>query len=218
MTIYDDADIPLELKQYFRSAELGGEDTLDEYIENLVRVFREVKRVLHPKGTLWLNLGDCHAGGGRHSEQTKYAEADAEKPIRRKQKKLSGKDLLMVPARAALALQADGWILRSDIIWAKALSFLPAFSGSVMPESTRDRPTHAHEHLFLLALSEDYFYDQDAFREAFANSTKGNYQLRIEEKDVKGTLKRVYKIRRMSNVAYSKASWIDVDVTSVMSG
>jgi DNA modification methylase len=152
---------------------LGEEDSLERYIHHLVEVFREVKRVLHPRGTCWLNLGDCYAGGGKHVERKEIYNIPGEaKPVRPKQRKLSGKDLLMVPARAALALQSDGWILRNDIIWAKAVSFLPAFSGSVMPESTRDRATWAHEHVFHLALREDYFYDQDACREPLAASTR----------------------------------------------
>lgn len=84
---------------------------------------------------------------------------------------MSTKDLLMVPARMAMALQADGWILRQDNIWAKGVSFLPSFSGTVMPESTRDRTTWAHEHLFQFALHESYFYDQDGCREPFAATT-----------------------------------------------
>jgi DNA modification methylase len=151
---------------------LGEERTLDGYLTHLVEVFREVKRVLHPRGTCWLNLGDCYAGGGKHVERREIYNIPSDaKPSRPKQRNLTGKDLLLVPARAALALQGDGWILRNDIIWAKAVSFLPSFSGSVMPESTRDRATWAHEHIFHLALREDYFYDQDACREAFADSS-----------------------------------------------
>ena len=151
---------------------LGEEPSLEEYLGHLVEVFREVKRVLHPRGSAWLNLGDCYAGGGKHVEPKHIYDIPLDaKPIRPRQRKLTGKDLLMVPARAALAIQSDGWILRQDIIWAKAVSFLPSFSGSVMPESTRDRATWAHEHVFQLALREDYFYDQDGCREPFADST-----------------------------------------------
>lgn len=158
---------------------LGEEDTLERYIQHLVEVFREVKRVIHPRGTVWLNLGDCYAGGGKHVEPKHIYDIPLEsKPVRPRQRRLSGKDLLMVPARAALALQADGWILRNDIIWAKAVSFLPSFSGSVMPESTRDRATWAHEHVFHLALREDYFYDQDGCREPYAESSVRDAQSR----------------------------------------
>lgn len=152
---------------------LGEEKTLDGYIGHLVEVFREVRRVLHPRGSLFLNLGDCYAGGGKHVERKQIYNIPLDaKPTRPRQAKLTGKDLLMVPARAAIALQGDGWILRNDIIWAKAVSFLPSFSGSVMPESTRDRATWAHEHIFHLVLNERYYYDQDGCREPYASSTK----------------------------------------------
>lgn len=148
---------------------LGDEPTVGQYVQHMVEVFHDVKRVLHPRGSLWLNLGDCYAGGGNHPEPEKYP--GAVKPTRPKQKRRSGKDLLLVPAQVALALQQDGWILRQDQIWAKALSFCPAYSGSVMPESTRDRTTWAHEHVFHLVLNEDAFYDQDGCREPYATST-----------------------------------------------
>lgn len=151
---------------------LGDEATVEVYIEHLVEVMREVRRVLHPRGTLWLNLGDSYAGGGRHDEPKIYKGSLGQKPTRPRQRRLTSKDLLMVPARAALALQADGWILRQDNIWAKGVSFLPSFSGSVMPESTRDRTTWSHEHVFQLAKQTDYFYDQDAYREPFAASSQ----------------------------------------------
>lgn len=149
----------------------GEEASLEEYIAHSVEVFRELKRVLHPSGTFWLNIGDCYAGGGKHVEPMKYAAVDSQKPERTRQKRLTSKDLLMVPARMAIALQSDGWILRQDNIWAKGVSFCKAFSGSVMPESTRDRTTWAHEHVYQFALHDDYFYDQDGCREAFAAST-----------------------------------------------
>lgn len=151
---------------------LGLEPTLALFIAHLVEVFDAAKRVLRKDGTLWLNLGDSYAGGGRHDEPGIYAASMGAKPVRAKQKRLTGKDLLMVPARAALALQADGWILRQDNIWVKGLSFLPSYSGSVMPESTRDRTTWAHEHFFHLAQVERYYYDQDGCREPYAASTK----------------------------------------------
>lgn len=150
---------------------LGLEPTLEEYVTHLVDVFRAARRVLRDDGTLWLNLGDSYAGGGRHEEKVKYAPADAGKPKRPRQRRLTNKDLLMVPARAAIALQDDGWILRQDNIWAKGLSFCPSYSGSVMPESTRDRTTWAHEHVFQLCKSQHYFYNQDAAREPYAAST-----------------------------------------------
>lgn len=151
---------------------LGLEPTLGLYLVHLTEVFRHTKRVLRDDGTLWLNLGDGYAGGGRHDEPTIYKAAEGgHKPVRAKQKRLTGKDLLMVPARAAIALQDDGWVLRQDNIWAKGLSFCGAYSGSVMPESTRDRTTWSHEHIFHLAQNVHYYYDIDAGKEPYADST-----------------------------------------------
>lgn len=122
---------------------LGLEPTVDLYIGHLVQVFRAVHRVLRDDGTCWLNLGDRYAqtrtGGIKH------------------------KDLAAVPWRAALALQTDGWYLRSDVVWAKGVSFAPdGSSGNTMPESVTDRPVRGHEFAFLLAKSERYFYDHFA--------------------------------------------------------
>lgn len=155
----------------------GEEPSLELYIHHAVEVFRGLKRVLHQRGTFWLNIADCYAGGGKHVEPKAIYNIPLDgKPTRKRQKGLTGKDLLMVPARMALALQADGWILRQDNIWAKGVSFLKSFSGTVMPESTRDRTTWAHEHVYQLVLRTDYFYDQDGCREAFAQSTRKEAQ------------------------------------------
>ena len=151
---------------------LGGEQSVHDYVRHIVECFREMKRVLHPSGTLWLNMGDCYNKSGSHPEPRKYAQVDALKPKRKKERGMSKQNLLMVPARVALALQADGWVLRQDIIWAKGLSFCPAYSGSVMPESTQDRATWSHEHVFHFSLSDKYFYDQDGCREPYAESTR----------------------------------------------
>jgi DNA modification methylase len=124
--------------------QVGLEETPEAYTENLVEVFREVARVLRPDGTLWLNLGDSYAGGGR-------AGKNPEKHTRG----LKAKDLVMVPARVALALQQDGWYLRSFFPWIKA---------NCMPESCRDRPTVAHEYWMLLSKEPKYHYDIDAVR------------------------------------------------------
>jgi DNA modification methylase len=142
--------------------QLGLEATPEEYVANMVAVFREVWRVLRDDGTVWLNLGDSYAGGGA---------AGSEAAFRGKQGTHKGgmrvgpaniapglkpKDLVGIPWRVAFALQADGWYLRSDIVWAKP---------NPMPESVTDRPTKAHEYLFLLSKSARYFYDADAVRE-----------------------------------------------------
>ena len=133
------------LRDYGVDDQLGLEATPEEFVENMVDVFREVKRVLRNDGTLWLNLGDT----------------------------FFNKNLLGMPWRVALALQADGWYLRSDIIWNKP---------NPMPESVADRPTKSHEYIFLLTKSAKYFYDYEAIKE------KGEYP--AGTKAAKGSAKR----------------------------
>jgi len=157
------------LRDYGHVAQIGLEDTLNEYVAKMVDVFRSVRRVLRDDGTLWLNLGDSYAGGksrncegfnerwhGKSYLSDKQGDTERERPERRPVEGLKAKDLVGIPWRLAFALQADGWYLRSDIIWAKP---------NPMPESVTDRPTKAHEYLFLLAKSERYFYDAEAIRE-----------------------------------------------------
>ena len=132
---------------------LGLEPSPLLYIEHMVQVFREVWRVLRPDGTLWLNLGDSYCGKG--GTQTAYKGG------------LKEKDLVGMPWRVAFALQADGWWLRSDVVWSKP---------NPMPESVTDRPTKAHEYIFLLTKSERYFYDADAVREQPSDSTMARWK------------------------------------------
>lgn len=145
------------LRDYGVSGQLGREKTPEEYVVNIVAVFHEVQRVLAKTGTLWLNLGDSYTSGGRSSRAT-----DRKNPIREDNYRaptpggLKPKDLIGIPWMVAFALRADGWYLRSDIIWHKP---------NVMPESVTDRPTKAHEYLFLLSKSERYYYDSEAVRE-----------------------------------------------------
>ncbi len=145
---------------------LGLEATPEAYVGHLVAVLREVWRVLRVDGSLWLNLGDTYASGGRggggsyQSERRAYAANACKKGWRKAPAYLKDKDLVGVPWRVALALQADGWWLRSDVIWAKP---------NPMPESIEDRPTKSHEHLFVLARSGAYYYDLDALREPAAD-------------------------------------------------
>jgi hypothetical protein len=211
------------LRDYGAEGQIGLERTFPEYVERLVAVFREVRRVLRDDGTLWLNLGDCyatgagavgdHPGGGEQGARWKgkdtrpgddkrrgvgrpltngRGEAQAvpggdmhgghrgsrggspkqrhtgsnvgpmTQPNRLPQPGLKPKDLVGIPWRVAFALQADGWYLRSDVIWHKR---------SPMPSSVRDRPTGAHEYLFLLSKSERYFYDADAIAEPAVSTT-----------------------------------------------
>lgn len=159
--------------------QLGLEPTPELYVQHIVQVFREVKRVLRDDGTLWLNMGDCYnshpgsiSGYGLWSGLTN-PEYQAEKGSVNLRSGIPGfkpKDLIGIPWRVAFALQADGWYLRSDIIWAKP---------NPMPESVTDRPTKAHEYVFLLSKSARYFYDADAVRETYAKSSleRINYPL-----------------------------------------
>lgn len=140
---------------------LGLEPEPLAFVGHLVHVFREVRRVLKDDGTLWLNLGDSYANDGKWGGASggKHAKGlHGQTGIGRTRRKtgLKSKDLLGIPWRVAFALQADGWWLRSDVIWAKP---------NPMPESVTDRPTKAHEYVFLLAKSERYFYDAKAIRE-----------------------------------------------------
>ncbi|MDI9579616.1 MAG: site-specific DNA-methyltransferase [Thermobispora sp.] len=156
------------LRDYGIEGQIGLEPTPEAYVERLVEVFREVRRVLRDDGTLWLNLGDSYNGsggaggdyapGGLKAGQPKYPG--------RRISALKPKDLVGMPWRIAFALQAEGWYLRSDIIWHKP---------NPMPESVRDRPTKSHEHVFLLAKRKRYFYDADAVREvaAYPNDDRG---------------------------------------------
>jgi DNA modification methylase len=146
-------------------AQLGLESTPEEYVARMVEVFREVRRVLRDDGTCWVNMGDSYAtGGGRVGEAPgggKQGEAWRLRgimttPNRLPLPGLKSKDLVGIPWRLAFALQADGWYLRSDIIWAKP---------NPMPESVTDRPTKSHEYLFLLSKRATYYYDAEAVRE-----------------------------------------------------
>ena len=143
--------------------EIGSEPTPDAFVETMVTVFREVKRCLHPTGVLFLNLGDSYAGSGNgandYREEAASISGSREKYQGQKPgsvQNLKPKDLCMIPWRVALALQADGWWLRSIICWHKK---------SCMPESVTDRPTNSWEPIFLLAKSQKYFYDAVAIQE-----------------------------------------------------
>lgn len=140
--------------------QIGLEQTPEAFVQNLVEVFREVKRVLRDDGTLWLNLGDSYSGSGKgpagnlgktHDERNMETKHSAIIP-----EGLKPKDLVGIPWRVAFALQADGWYLRQDIIWAKP---------NPMPESVRDRCTKSHEYVFLLSKSAKYYFDNEAIKE-----------------------------------------------------
>jgi len=173
--------------------ELGLEESPEEYVSHLVTIFREVRRVLRSDGTLWLNLGASYASTpAGNSPETMVAKqrSNAGSLYRWGGSSTIGhgfkpKDLVPIPWMVAMALQADGWWLRSSIIWAKGLSFATheaecpncqhkfqaQYSGSCMPESCRDRPTQSYEYVFLLAKSKTYYYDQEAVREGLSPHT-----------------------------------------------
>ena len=150
------------LRDYGVVGAIGLEPTFDEHLDVMVRVFREVRRVLSNDGTCWLNYGDAY-NAGTTAKRPKSGDVDVggwwngsnDDGRRVKARDLKPKDLMMMPARIALALQSDGWWLRSEICWHKL---------NPMPESMRDRPTSAHEKMYLLTNSARYFYDADAVR------------------------------------------------------
>ena len=152
------------LRDYGVSGQLGLEETPEEYVKNMVKVFREVKRVLRNDGTLWLNLGDCygrqqgkgfntHKNTGGSNRVTQMQKTYGNLKVKTN---LPPKNLVGIPWRVAFALQTDGWYLRQDIIWHKP---------NPMPESVTDRCTKSHEYIFLLTKSAKYFYDADAIAE-----------------------------------------------------
>lgn len=152
------------MRDYGIEDQIGLEETLPQFLNRLVSVFSEVKRVLKEDGCLWLNIGDGYTSGNRG-----YRAPDKKNPARAMSVRpdtpegLKPKDLLGIPWRLAFALQEDGWYLRSDIVWHKP---------NAMPESVKDRPSRSHEYLFLLTKSERYYYDYEAVKEPAANSQK----------------------------------------------
>lgn len=153
-----------------KEKQLGLENTSAEYVKHIVGVFREVWRVLRKDGTLWLNIGDSYSNTpvGRFNNYSTSPMfegrdltgiAEGSKIDKLRGSGLKPKDLCLIPARVAIALQDDGWYVRSDIIWAKR---------NCMPESTRDRPTKAHEYIFMLTKSQRYFWDREAVKEPMA--------------------------------------------------
>jgi DNA modification methylase len=154
------------LRDYGHPDQIGNEPTPEQYVDNLLTVFREVRRVLRDNGTLWLNLGDSYSstGGSRPNGSSDGHLGRGNPPIAGSRKAVrKPKDLIGVPWLVAFALQSDGWWLRQDIIWAKP---------NPMPESVTDRCTKSHEYVFLMSKSDRYYYDQDAIKEG-ATSEKG---------------------------------------------
>lgn len=173
------------LRDYGVKGQIGLEETPEQYVEKLVVIFREVRRVLKDDGTLWLNLGDSYNGSGQDSGKKLgsksqsigriVGEANPTKATRIKG--LKPKDLIGIPWMVAFALRADGWWLRQDIIWHKT---------NPMPESVTDRCTKAHEYIFLLSKSQRYYYDAEAIKEKMANSSFSRMQYPRYNENSKG--------------------------------
>jgi DNA modification methylase len=159
------------LRDYGVAGQFGLEKTPEEYVQKMVEVFREVRRVLRADSTLWLNLGDSYVSHGGTGHQGKHGDRCNRTHTQRQLLAAAGtsglkpKDLVGVPWRVAFALQADGWYLRQDIIWHKP---------NPMPESVRDRCTKAHEYIFLLSKSEKYYFDHEAMKEPAICGAKGS--------------------------------------------
>ena len=174
--------------------QLGLEPTYEQYVKNMVEIFREVRRILKPKGTLWLNLGDSYCAGSRNDSRPQTMNGDDSKdlPLNRRNQAsgvLKNKDLVGIPWRVAFALQADGWWLRQDIIWAKP---------NCMPESVKDRCTKNHEYIFLLTKSADYFFDNEAIKEATvtkADKNKSSFKYADDEEWAAGDPNRTSKAK-----------------------
>lgn len=167
------------LRDYGTENQIGTEQSPAEYIARLVAVFHEVNRVLQDDGTLWVNIADSYAGSGKgiscrpvaeqnQNKQTYLLEADGvPENMPHVWDGIKAKDMIGIPWMLAFALRADGWYLRSDIIWNKI---------NCLPESVRDRPTKSYEHLFLLSKSPRYYYDAEAIKEPITESSKKRYQ------------------------------------------
>jgi site-specific DNA-methyltransferase (adenine-specific) len=173
------------------------EDTPEEFVDNLVKVFREVKRVLRDDGTVWLNLGDSYSSGGRTTTTNQSLRGDKDYGVTRPKpsKGIKPKDLIGIPWRVAFALQQDGWYLRQDIIWHKP---------NPMPESVKDRCTKAHEYIFLLSKSPKYYFDNEAIKEDSVTSTEQQIKKRNKNfrENAKGT-KEKYLKQNFANDKYT---------------
>lgn len=149
------------MRDYGYRGQIGAEETIEEYIANLVSCFREVRRVLRPNGTFWLNISNTYTSGGRSwrdKDGKNQGRAMSYRPDT--PQGLKPKDLIGVAWMLAMSLQQDGWYLRSDIIWHKP---------NCQPESVKDRVTVSHEYLFMFSKNENYYFDQDAIKEPTAD-------------------------------------------------
>lgn len=196
------------LRDYGVNGQIGNEDTPEQYIENLVIVFEEVKRILKDDGVLWLNIGDSWAGSNQGAGTKNLSKKQSSnhgtnymiaKTHKSKLSKLNGykpKDLIGIPWMAAFALRENGWYLRQDIIWAK---------GNPMPESVKDRCTKSHEYVFLLSKSRKYYFDYMSIKEPAVTQPKARdknkegYQADYPKGDRFSSGERVYGADGMRN-------------------
>ena len=159
------------LRDYGADGQIGREATPEEYVSRITAVFHEVKRVLTPEGTCWLNIADTYCGTGSKADHQdpKYPKGrnGQQVAVNHRAPGCKPKDLIGIPWLVALALRGDGWYLRSSIIWYKT---------NPMPESCKDRPSRCYEHIFLLTKSKKYFYDAAAIAEPIAATTAARYR------------------------------------------
>ena len=152
------------LRDYGVDGQFGQEESPEKFIDNLVNVFREVRRILKDGGTLWVNIGDSYCGTASKGEyrDPKYKDGRNGQAISKTQnvENCKHKDLIGIPWMLAFALRGDGWYLRQDIIWSKP---------NAMPESVKDRFTKSHEYVFLLSKNKDYYFDHEAMQETSVN-------------------------------------------------
>lgn len=193
------------LRDYGVDGQIGLEETPSEYIENLVTIFREVRRILKNDGTLWLNMGDSYAGSGkgaatypdnvrRYKQGTNKGMLGAVATTKIRTPEYKRKDLMGIPWRLAFSLQADGWYLRQDIIWYKP---------NCMPESVKDRCTKSHEYIFLLSKSDKYYFDYEAIKEPAVGFNN------IPPAGSKGTLKPNSRRRKGNSKTFRGGAYIN---------
>lgn len=187
------------LRDYGEAEQIGMEPTPQEYVARIVRVFREVRRVLRDDGTCWLNLGDSYARQGSSGGAGASAlVANTRNGVQRRASNevppgLKHKDLVGIPWRVAFALQDDGWYLRAEVIWAKP---------NPMPESVTDRPTRSHEQIFLLTKKPRYFYDADAIKEPAAWERWGDQTVKKDQPGKAGWIKPKTKQELVGKATY----------------
>ncbi len=202
------------LRDYGVDGQIGLEPTMQEYLDKMVVICRELRRVLKPEGTFWLNVGDCYSGswGNQGRKETRGAQRPINGPMMQvvndgryaskgnntgslEKTGLKNKDLCMIPNRLAIALQDDGWFVRSEIIWHKP---------NPMPESVRDRPTSAHEKIWFLTKNQRYFYDADAIAEDSVLDEKARSRAKVTGRATTGWTQAIGNDRSTSGGFPSK--------------